>query len=123
MMGTSSQKYSSSPSSSKKYLSTPSTTSESGLTPSSTSQRAHHGSHVSHNSLNLPVNTPSSASSQLPHQGAEQQYQHEAIKRYENEPRDYKSWTVKEYDAHQAQASEKHHNTMSREVKEAEWAC
>ncbi|TGO60495.1 hypothetical protein BOTNAR_0145g00210 [Botryotinia narcissicola] len=53
---------------------------------------------------------------------AERKHQGEAIKRYENEPRDYKSWVVEEYDAHQQQASNEHWNEVERGFQGVKWA-
>ena len=47
----------------------------------------------------------------------------EAIRRYENEPRDYKSWAVEEYDVFQVQANEEHWGGMEENIEGVEWAC
>ncbi|THV55975.1 hypothetical protein BGAL_0001g00360 [Botrytis galanthina] len=118
-MCTSSQKSTSSSRPSKQYLSTPSASSKSNSTSSSTSQRAQHGSSDS-NSSSLSAISSSSRSSQQ--DSAEHKHRGEAIKRYENEPRDYKSWVVEEYDAHQQQASSEHWNEVERDFQGVKWA-
>ncbi|KAF7892960.1 uncharacterized protein EAF02_000498 [Botrytis sinoallii] len=105
--------------SSKQYLSTPSASSKSDSTSSSTSQRAQHGSSASHSSSPSAISSSSQSSQQ---DSAEHKHQGEAIKRYENEPRDCKSWVVEEYDAHQQQASNEHWNEVERDFQGVEWA-
>ncbi|QSZ28529.1 hypothetical protein DSL72_003027 [Monilinia vaccinii-corymbosi] len=124
-MGTSSHKSSSSSSSSdfsKQYLPTPSTTSKFNSTSSPTSQKVHPGSNS-----NTPQRSSSSSgkssSSRLSHKiSADQKHQDEAIKRYENEPRDYKSLVVAKYDAHQEQAIKEHEDGVRRDVENVQWA-
>ncbi|KAG4031509.1 hypothetical protein MFRU_009g02800 [Monilinia fructicola] len=114
---------SSSSKSSNQYLSTPSTTSKAHSTSSSTSQKVHPGSNASQKSSPSSEKSSPSSSSRSSHKApADQTPQDEAIKRYEKEPRDYKSWAVEEYDDCQEQASEEHWNSVERDVKGVEWA-
>ncbi|RAL62486.1 hypothetical protein DID88_005051 [Monilinia fructigena] len=122
-MGTPSQTSSSSSRSSNQYLSTPSTTSKSHSAPASTSQKVHPGSNASQkSSCSSGKSSPSSSSRSSHKVSADQKPQDEAIKRYENEPRDYKSWVVEQYDDHQEQASDEHWNSVERDVNGVEWA-
>ncbi|KAF7958811.1 hypothetical protein EAE96_002343 [Botrytis aclada] len=118
-MCTSSQKSSYSSRSSRQYLSTPPASSNSNSTSSSTSQRAQNGSSTSHSSSTSAI---SSSSRPFQRDSAEHKHQVEAIKRYENEPRDYKSWVVEEYDAHQQQASDEHWDGVKRDCQGVKWA-
>ncbi|PQE32549.1 hypothetical protein CJF32_00004059 [Rutstroemia sp. NJR-2017a WRK4] len=109
---------SASKSSNKHYLPTPSLSTKSHSTKShstssSTSQKATHGSRSSRSS------SSSHASSSSSRKGS---HHTEAIRRYENEPRDYKSWVVGEYDGYQEQARDARWSELERDVELVEWA-
>ncbi|KAJ8069989.1 hypothetical protein OCU04_000393 [Sclerotinia nivalis] len=118
-MCASSQKSASSSKSSKQYVSTPSTSSKT----KSTSRKVHHGSRTSrHSSFSSAISSSSTPSRSSHKDPANQKFQGQAIERYENEPRDYKSWAVEEYDAYQEQANEEHWDNVERNVEGVKWA-
>ncbi|APA06700.1 predicted protein [Sclerotinia sclerotiorum 1980 UF-70] len=122
-MCTSSQKSASSSTSSKQYISTPSTSSKTKSTSSSTSRKVQDGSRIPHHSSSSSATSSPTSSSRSSHKDpASQRFQGEAINRYENEPRDYKSWTVEEYDAYQEKAKGEHWDDVERNVEGVKWA-